>query len=156
MSDPEQDLAQVEMAAREVLPKLAERLARHGLGELEVRRGDLRVRVAGIPEVAAGTRTVATTEGADGGAKRAGGVRVHPALPANHGITSPAVGYFGFADGLGPGLSVEKGDSLGHVDMLGVRHEVRAPRRGTIRHLVAEAGEPVEYGQVVIELEPAE
>ncbi len=157
MSNPDEDLAQVEIAARQVVPKLAERLARHGLGELEVRHGDLRVRVAGSPEAASAPRpAAATAEGTDGAGKRGGGVRVHPALPANHGITSPAVGYFGFADGLGPGLSVEKGDSLGHVDMLGVRHEVRAPRRGTVRHLVAEAGEPVEYGQVVIELEPAE
>jgi biotin carboxyl carrier protein len=39
--------------------------------------------------------------------------------------------------------------------MLGVRHDVRAPRGGTVRHLVAESGEAVEYGQVVVELEPA-
>ena len=75
---------------------------------------------------------------------------------SSHGVTSPAVGYFGFADGLGPGLAVEKGDALGHVEMLGVRHDVRAPRKGTVSHLVAESGEPVEYGQVLVELEPAE
>jgi biotin carboxyl carrier protein len=33
---------------------------------------------------------------------------------------------------------------------------VRAPRRGTVRNLVAESGEPVEYGQVVLELGAAE
>jgi len=158
MSEPDADLARVEIAAREVVPKLAERLARHGLGELEVRHGDLRVRVAGPAAVQgpAPRATAGTTAAGDGAGKRQAAGRAHPALPANHGVTSPAVGYFGFADGLGPGLSVEKGDALGHVDMLGVRHEVRAPRRGTVRHLVAEAGEPVEYGQVVIELEPAE
>ena len=58
--------------------------------------------------------------------------------------------------GLGPGLPVDKGDALGHVEMLGVRHDVRAPRSGTVRNLVTEAGEPVEYGQLLIELEPAE
>ena len=71
-------------------------------------------------------------------------------------VASPAVGFFVYADGLGPGLAVTKGDSIGHVEMLGVRHDVRAPRRGTVRHLVAESGEAVEYGQVVVELEPAE
>ena len=40
--------------------------------------------------------------------------------------------------------------------MLGVRHDVRAPRSGTVSHLVAESGEPVEYGQVLVELEPGE
>ncbi len=158
MSDPDEDLTQVEIAAREVVPQLAERLARLGLGELEVRHGELRVRVAGTPSThEAPARTAAGgSEGGDGSGNRQAVGRVHVALPANHGVTSPAVGYFGFADGLGPGLSVEKGDSLGHVDMLGVRHEVRAPRRGTVRHLVAEAGEPVEYGQIVIEMEPSE
>ncbi len=158
MSDRDGDLTQVEIAAREVVPQLAERLARHGLGELEVRHGELRVRVAGPPPTQDATARTAPSgsEASDGSGKRQVAARAHATLPANHGVSSPAVGYFGFAEGLGPGLSVEKGDALGHVDMLGVRHEVRAPRRGTVRHLVAEAGEPVEYGQVVIELEPAE
>lgn len=158
MSDQDADLAQVEIAARDVVPKLAERLARLGLGELEVRQGALRVRVAGAPATeGVGGRPAGTGDAAgEPAGKRQAAARPHPVAATNHGVTSPAVGYFGFADGLGPGLSVEKGDALGHVDMLGVRHEVRAPRRGTVRHLVAEAGEPVEYGQVVIELEPAE
>ena len=71
-------------------------------------------------------------------------------------MPSPGVGYFVYAEGLGPGLAVDKGQPLGWVEVLGVRHDVRAPRTGTVRHLVAESGEPVEYGQVVIELEPAE
>src|ERR671919_2129 len=66
------------------------------------------------------------------------------------------LGEIEVADGLGPGLSVTKGDALGHVEMLGVRHDVRAPRGGRVRNLVAESGEAVEYGQVVVELEPAE
>jgi biotin carboxyl carrier protein len=40
--------------------------------------------------------------------------------------------------------------------MLGVRHEVRAPRRGTVRNVVTETGEAVEYGQLLIEMEAAE
>ncbi|HEX2194894.1 MAG TPA: biotin/lipoyl-containing protein [Candidatus Limnocylindria bacterium] len=154
MSDPDSDLRQVELAAREIVPKLAARLGSHGLGELEVRHGELRVRVAGAPAKPEADRAAAGA--AAGGGQPHRGVEQRPAAGTNHGVTSPAVGYFGFAEKLGPGLGVDKGDVLGHVDMLGVRHEVRAPRRGTVRHLVAEAGEPVEYGQVVIELEPAE
>ncbi|HUH16719.1 MAG TPA: biotin/lipoyl-containing protein, partial [Methylomirabilota bacterium] len=75
------------------------------------------------------------------------------AVPAAQAVPAPAVGFFVYVDGLGPGLTVEKGDSLGHVEMLGVRHDVRAPRGGTVRNLVAESGEAVEYGQVVVELE---
>jgi biotin carboxyl carrier protein len=79
-----------------------------------------------------------------------------PSVSAKHAITAPAVGFFVYAEGLGPGLAVEKGDELGHVEMLGVHHDVRAPRGGTVRHLVSEAGEAVEYGQLLIEMEPAE
>jgi biotin carboxyl carrier protein len=156
MSDPETDLGQVELAAREIVPQLAERLARHGLGELEVRHGDLRVRVAATPSPSAHEAAPKDAGEAAGHHRRTAPAAKVPAIVASHGVTSPAVGYFGFAEGLGPGIQVEKGDALGHVDMLGVRHDVRAPRRGTVRHLVAEAGEPVDYGQVVIELEPAE
>ncbi|HEX6129335.1 MAG TPA: biotin/lipoyl-containing protein [Candidatus Limnocylindria bacterium] len=154
MSDPETDLGQVELAARDIVPQLSERLARLGLGELEVRHGALRVRVAAAPATSGPGK--APDEASDAGHARRLAIRPPASIPPSHEVTAPAVGYFGFAEGLGPGLAVEKGDALGHVDMLGVRHDVRAPRRGTVRHLVAEAGEPVEYGQVVIELEPAE
>jgi biotin carboxyl carrier protein len=83
-------------------------------------------------------------------------VGVVPSGPTAQGVTSPAVGFFVYADGLGPGLPVDKGDELGHVEMLGVRHDVRAPRRGLVRNLVTETGEAVEYGQLLIEMEAAE
>ena len=147
------DLAQVELAAREIVPRLTERLARHKLGELEVRLGSLRLRVSAGQQLPPAASAAEDAEAQNRRAQPAS----RPAAPdAPHGVTSPAVGYFGFADKLGPGLEVEKGDPLGHVEMLGVRHDVRAPRRGTVRHLVAEAGEPVEYGQLLVELEPAE
>lgn len=160
MTDREADLAQVEHAAREIIPQLTERLARHHLGELEVRHGSLRVRVSsatsvGAPQAAPVGEQV-DEAGGQSSRRPPAAVRPNAPSPSSHGVTAPAVGYFGFAEGLGPGQQVDKGDTLGHVDMLGVRHEVRAPRRGTVRHLVAEAGEPVEYGQVLIEMEPAE
>jgi biotin carboxyl carrier protein len=156
LTDHDAELEQIARAANELVPELTQRLRRDGLGELEVRYGSLRVRVAANPD----------------SSRAAGGPRVLPAAaPAPpdhastaasgssrtaHGVTSPAVGFFAYADGLGPGLAVDKGDALGHVEMLGVRHDVRAPRSGTVRNLVTEAGEPVEYGQLLIELEPVE
>jgi biotin carboxyl carrier protein len=160
MTDHDDELEQIERAANELVPELTQRLKRQGLGELEVRMGSLRVRVAlasdgrplpGGPRVVASSISQAVSGArpapADGGGVAGGGT---------HGVTSPAVGFFAYAEGLGPGLSVDKGEALGHVEMLGVRHDVRAPRSGTVRNLVTEAGEPVEYGQLLIELEPAE
>ena len=153
MTDHDDELAQVARAANELIPELTQRLRRQGFGELEVRSGSLRVRVAAAPaDVAGGPRLVATA-----GTPAPRSVPEAAAkAPGTHGVTSPAVGFFAYADGLGPGLTVEKGDALGHVEMLGVRHDVRAPRGGTVRNLVTEAGEPVEYGQLLIELEAGE
>ena len=156
MSDEADPLRQIERAAAELIPQLTERLAQHGLGEIEVRHGELRIRVAraldSAPAVAP-PRAVAAPAHSATPSERVG---VVPSGPSAQGVTSPAVGFFVYADGLGPGLPVDKGDELGHVEMLGVRHDVRAPRRGLVRNLVTETGEAVEYGQLLIEMEAAE
>jgi acetyl-CoA carboxylase biotin carboxyl carrier protein len=150
-------LQAIDAATASLVPQLTERLARHGLGEIEVKSGDLRVRV-----VAPGSATGdAAALPAMQTARPAGQTRPSvskaptPTTATALGVTSPAVGYFAYIDALGPGLSVEKGDALGYVDVLGVRHDVRAPRSGVVRNLVTEAGEAVEYGQLLIELEAA-
>lgn len=156
MSDPQDPMALVQRAVDELLPQLTERLARHGLGEIEVRDGDLRVRaVRAADSGEAGPPTARSNAGPTVVPVDRVGPAPAAAAATNHGITAPAVGFFVYAEGLGPGLVVEKGDELGHVEMLGVHHDVRAPRGGTVRHLVTEAGEPVEYGQLLIEMEPA-
>ena len=153
MTDGQDPLEQIERAAAELIPQLTERLAQHGLGEIEVRHGDLRVRVArAIEQPAAASRPAAPSQHGVPSDR----VGVVPSGPTAQGVTSPAVGFFVYADGLGPGLPVDKGDELGHVEMLGVRHDVRAPRRGLVRNLVTETGEAVEYGQLLIEMEAAE
>jgi len=153
MTDTDHALDAIARAAADLVPQLTERLARHRLGEIEVSDGDLRLRVVAAPgSPAAG---VVPAEGLTAAPEPEPSAPVDSA-PTALGVASPAVGFFVYADGLGPGLTVTKGDSIGHVEMLGVRHDVRAPRGGTVRHLVAESGEAVEYGQVVVELEPAE
>jgi acetyl-CoA carboxylase biotin carboxyl carrier protein len=160
MTDEPEDLDAIGLAADELVPQLAERLRAHGLGEIEVSSGDLRLRVTATPGAAASSPQPTTSQTAapapplDEGPPIGTGIAA--AAPASVGVASPAVGFFVYADGLGPGLAVAKGDALGHVEMLGVRHDVRAPRGGTVRHLVAESGEAVEYGQVVLELAPPE
>ena len=149
MTDTDDALEAVSRAAARLVPELTERLARHALGEIEVSHGDLRLRVAAAPGAARPAAHPAVAAAVPAAAAPA-------IVPGSVGVASPAVGFFVYADGLGPGLAVSKGDELGHVEMLGVRHDVRAPRAGTVGHLVAESGEAVEYGQVVVELEPVE
>lgn len=161
MTDTDDALEAISDAAARLVPELTERLRRHDLGEIEVASGDLRLRVAASPSGASQPPTKAAGGTAAGqqpspGEEPAPASRSATAAQDAVPVSSPAVGFFVYADGLGPGLAVAKGDALGHIEMLGVRHDVRAPRGGTVRHLVAESGEPVEYGQVVVELEPAE
>jgi len=139
MTDSDDALDAISRAAATLIPELTERLRRHGLGEIEVAHGDLRLRVSAAP----GTPALAGPRD-DAVAQPAAVAPSQPATGATLGVASPAVGFFVFADGLGPGLQVTKGDALGHVEMLGVRHDVRAPRGGRVSHLVAESGEAVE------------
>ncbi|MCV0404314.1 MAG: hypothetical protein K5924_11530 [Chloroflexi bacterium] len=150
MSDEDHALEAIARAAADLVPELAERLSRHGLGEIEVTTDDLRIRVA---------RSAAAPPPADASEQepsRSTSPAPDAPQPTGVGVASPAVGFFVYADGLGPGLEVAKGDALGQIEMLGIRHDVRAPRSGTVRNLVAESGEAVEYGQVVVEMDAAE
>jgi acetyl-CoA carboxylase biotin carboxyl carrier protein len=156
MTDTDDALAAITLAAERLVPELTERLRRHGLGEIEVAHGDLRLRVAATPGPAVAPTAAASAAASTRSPAQAAASDAVEKPAATVGVASPAVGFFVYADGLGPGLAVAKGDELGHVEMLGVRHDVRAPRGGTVRHLVAESGEAVEYGQIVLELQGQE
>jgi acetyl-CoA carboxylase biotin carboxyl carrier protein len=154
MSDAAEQAREVAREAAALVPALTERLKRHGLGEIEIRRGDLRVRVVADGQASGGSPAaggVDVTISGDGVGVTATSLASAPLDP----ITSPAVGYFVYADGLGPGLTVAAGTEIGFVEMLGIRHEVRATADGVVSHLVAESGEPVEYGQLLVELDRA-
>jgi acetyl-CoA carboxylase biotin carboxyl carrier protein len=153
----ETDAAQaIARAAAELVPPLTERLKRLGLGEIEVRQGDLRVRVvadeAPISSSTPSTGVEVSVARPPGAEKADAAAALGGSNPGLDRISSPAVGYFVYADGLGPGLEVAPGTELGFVEMLGIRHEVRAVADGVVRHLVVESGEPVEYGQLLVEI----
>lgn len=154
MTDSADALDAVGRAASELVPELTTRLERHGLGEIEVAHGELRLRVRAAPSVPA-QRTPGEPDQRSSSDRGGADAEADAVPPSSFGVTSPAVGFFVYADGLGPGLGVSKGDPLGQVEMLGVRHDVRVPRAGTVRRLIAESGEAVEYGQVVVEVEAA-
>jgi biotin carboxyl carrier protein len=75
------------------------------------------------------------------------------AAPTRAVATSPAVGFFQPLPGLATGARVRAGDRLGTIDVLGVPYELVAPTDGILGASLVEPGEPVEYGQPVVELE---
>ena len=66
---------------------------------------------------------------------------------------SPAVGYFVPGAASEVGRAVRGGDVLGHVEMLGIHHDVTAPVDGVVIRTIASSGEAVEYGQPLVLVE---
>ena len=66
---------------------------------------------------------------------------------------SPAVGYFSPAPVLRVGHTVQAGDRWATSTCWASRSDVSAPSGGLISAVLAEAGQAVEYGQVLAEIE---
>jgi acetyl-CoA carboxylase biotin carboxyl carrier protein len=154
MAENDTDRATIARLADEVLPTLIERLASSQLGELEVRESGWRIRlrrpngdIAQAAHASATTtthRTASPTQpahGSDGHAPRR--------EPPRGVITSPGVGYFTPRGGLAAGINVRKGDVIGAVDVLGVRHDVVSPIDGVLKSVEVDTGQALEYGQPI-------
>lgn len=163
--DSEGAQRELRRVADDVLPALIARFSGGSLGELEVRHGDWRVRLrranGAAPQAAEASgaagpgRARESRDGRPGdgarrsdsdGARRSDSDGAHPDRSI---VTSPAVGYFQPAEGLEVGHSFRTGDVLGHVDVLGIRHDVTVPVDGLLGRILVEPGEAVEYGQEV-------
>jgi biotin carboxyl carrier protein len=157
------DHAAIDRLADELLPALVAKLGASGLGELDVREGRwrLRLRMPGDGRAArrAGSpgRSPARLEGRApatlGPAPHPGPGLAPDAAPTRAVATSPAVGFFAPSPGLAAGARVRSGDRLGTIDVLGVSHELVAPADGIVGATLVEPGDPVEYGQPVVEIE---
>lgn len=77
-------------------------------------------------------------------------------------VTSSVVGVFHLAAShagdplVKAGDQVEAGQLLGFVESMSLNHEVHSPRAGQVLEVLAEEGEPVEYGQALMLLVAAE
>jgi biotin carboxyl carrier protein len=137
----------LEALTHEILPALVARLRASRLGELEVRTDGWRVRLRRDTSNTT-TRTTSAPHADDGEAM--------PSEPAGSVARSPAVGYFDPLPDLVVGASVQAGDLLGTVDVLGIVQEVTAPTDGIISAVLADGGQAVEYGQALAEIDVLE
>jgi biotin carboxyl carrier protein len=155
--------------ADDLLPALIARLGASELGELEVREDGWRIR---LRRETSGFRA---PEGGRTHAERSAGHTSSPGHATGSGhatsahvpstgavsrpyvarrtATSPGVGYFSPRDGLAVGQPVKAGDSLGHIDVLGVRQDVVGPVDGVVGRILATVGEAVEYGQELVRID---
>ncbi len=169
------DHAAIDRLADELLPALVAKLGASGLGELDVRedgwhvrlrmpvegRGARRSSAPGRGPGMAGPGNPSARAGAGpghhGSAAAPADATVADAVPTLTVATAPAVGFFRPSPDLAAGTRVRAGDRLGMIDVLGVGRELVAPADGIVGPTLVAPGDPVEYGQGVVEIElPAE
>jgi acetyl-CoA carboxylase biotin carboxyl carrier protein len=138
------------------LKTLIELVETSGIAELEIQEGEERVRITRAP--AQGQQTVMLHAAAPVAASAAAtpAVAAAPApAPADEGhvVKSPMVGTFyrsaspGVAAFVEIGDTVAEGDTLCIVEAMKLMNEIESDAAGTVKAILAENGQPVEFGQ---------
>ncbi len=146
----------------DVVRKLADLLNETGLGEIEVERGDLRVRVARGASTQASYPVLAGPAPAAQPAPAAAAnapAAAAPAEPKGDVVKSPMVGTVYLQPNPGadqfarPGAQVSAGQTLMIIEAMKTMNPVPAPRAGRVVEILVEDGQPVEFGQPLIVIE---
>lgn len=138
----------------ELVEALAGIVTRLGLSEIEVARGDFKIRVARqipapavqVPVLAASAAPIGKAQGTP-----------KPESPGT--VKSPMVGtaYLRASPDAPPfvelGSPVKLGDKLMLVEAMKTFNEIVAPRAGLVTGILVEDGQPVEYGQPLLVIE---
>jgi acetyl-CoA carboxylase biotin carboxyl carrier protein len=136
----------------ELVEILAQLVTRLGLSEIEVAKGDFKIRVARQLSAAVIQSAVTPPQVAATGA---------PSAPADGPgtVKSPMVGtvYLRSSADAAPfvevGAQVKTGDKVLLVEAMKTFNEILAPRAGTVTGILVEDGQPVEYGQPLLVIE---
>ncbi|MGX7894894.1 acetyl-CoA carboxylase biotin carboxyl carrier protein [Tsuneonella sp. HG222] len=141
--------------------QLADVLAETGLTEIEVEDGGSRIRVsraavaapAAVQQVAA---PVAAAPAPASAAPAAAAPDAAPAADTANAIKSPMVGTVylspepGAAEFVKVGDAVKPGDTLLIVEAMKVMNPITATAAGTVKAVLVDSGQPVEYDQPLI------
>ncbi|MDB5799608.1 MAG: biotin carboxyl carrier protein of acetyl-CoA carboxylase [Rhodocyclales bacterium] len=138
------------------LKKLIDLVQESGISELEVTEGEEKVRIAKHLAAPAPQVSYMTAPPAPAAAQPAAivpAVDAVAALPAGHIVKSPMVGTFyrsaspGSEAFVKEGQNVSAGDALCLIEAMKLMNEIEADVAGTIKAILVENGQPVEYGQ---------
>ncbi|NMF87512.1 acetyl-CoA carboxylase biotin carboxyl carrier protein [Aromatoleum petrolei] len=138
------------------LKKLIDLVQESGISELEVTEGEEKVRIAKHIAAPTAPAYLAAAPMAAPAAAPATNVVVAPvadALPEGNIVKSPMVGTFyrATAPGAKPlvdiGQSVATGDRLCIIEAMKLMNEIESEFTGTVKAILVENGQPVEYGQ---------
>jgi acetyl-CoA carboxylase biotin carboxyl carrier protein len=143
------------------LKTLIDLVAESGIAELEVTEGEDKVRIvkqSGVQAPAVAASAIASlAPAASPGAVAASAPAAAPVAdePKGHEVKSPMVGTFYRAPGPGAkafvevGQAVKPGDTLCIIEAMKLLNEIEAEVAGTVKEILAENGQAVEYGQVL-------
>lgn len=149
------------------LKKLIDLVEESGIAELEVTEGEEKVRITRVSAQAAFSQPVhyqlpmgAPMAAAPAASPAAAPAEAAPA-PANdkNAVKSPMVGTFYRSSSPGAkafaevGQSVAVGDTLCIIEAMKLMNEIEADRAGVIKAILAEDGQPVEYGEPLFVIE---
>ncbi len=143
------------------LKSLIELFESSGIGELEIAEGEERVRITRAAPASAPTVAVIPAPQVHAIAAPVPGPPAEPAVlptpePEGHVVKSPMVGTFYRAGAPGSkpfvevGDSVQAGDPLCIIEAMKLMNEIEADKAGTVKAILAENGQPVEYGQPLV------
>jgi acetyl-CoA carboxylase biotin carboxyl carrier protein len=147
--------------------KLIELLNESGIAELEIKEGEESVRISRERPPSAGSPIIisagqAASYAGDDEAGRSGTPAQAEAAEmtfSGHHVTSPMVGTFYRAPlpGAKPfvdiGQQVEVGDTLCIIEAMKMLNQIEADKAGPIAAVLAENGQPVEFGQSLFVIE---
>ena len=138
------------------LKKLIDLVEASGIAELEITEGEEKVRIAksiaGAPMMMAHAPQMMHAP-APAVAAAVAAAPAEDAVPEGHVVRSPMVGTFYRAPAPGSknfsevGQSVNAGDTLCIIEAMKLLNEIEADHDGIIKAVLAENGQPVEYGQ---------
>ena len=149
------------------LKKLIDLVQESGIGEIEITEGEEKVRIsrqaAAAPMMLAQAMSplALPQQGMAGSASGPSAVptTAEPEEAKGHTLKSPMVGTFYRASSPGAavfvevGQSVTKGQTLCIIEAMKLLNEIESDVAGTIKAILVENGQPVEYGQPLFLIE---
>jgi acetyl-CoA carboxylase biotin carboxyl carrier protein len=146
------------------LKKLIDLVQESGIAELEITEGEEKVKIVKggrvVPEVVAmqPAPTAAPALAAPAGAAPPPPAEVPPKVEG-HVLKSPMVGTFYRAPSPGAKPFVEVGDTVKAgqtvciIEAMKLLNEIEADKDGVVKAILAENGQPVEYGEPLLAIE---
>lgn len=143
--------------------KLIELLEESGIAEIEIHEGEESVRISrtsqSAPAMVAAPAPVAAAPAPVAAPAPAPAAESDSGIPSGHQVTSPIVGTFYRSPSptakvfVEVGQSVNVGDTLCIIEAMKIMNQIEADKGGVVKAILAENGEPVEYGQPLFVIE---